>query len=187
MYQTDFRPVPLEEYIKVGNTIYNTKMEIVRTMSKATELGGKDPDHIVELCNEVGSHFIKILLAKTLSANEFGLYQVVQDGHSVLIFCSSRKGCESTARHVAKYLKKFSISPHNNQTELFDIDSAIDALRRSPAGLDPVLEETLPAGVAYHHAGLMVACFLVLYPVFLDFAFQSCYLCLSFVSSMSFY
>lgn len=88
-----------------------------------------------------------------------GLYQVVQDGHSVLIFCSSRKGCESTARHVAKYLKKFSISPHNNRTELFDIDSAIDALRRSPAGLDPILEETLPAGVAYHHAGLMVALF----------------------------
>ncbi|XP_019189922.1 PREDICTED: helicase and polymerase-containing protein TEBICHI isoform X2 [Ipomoea nil] len=133
LYQTDFRPVPLEEYIKVGNTIYNRKMEIVRTMSKAAVLGGKDPDHIVELCNEV-----------------------VQDGHSVLIFCSSRKGCESTARHVAKYLKKFSVSPYNNQTELFDIDSAIDALRRSPAGLDPTLEETLPAGVAYHHAGLMV-------------------------------
>lgn len=72
LYQTDFRPVPLEEYIKVGNTIYNRKMEIVRTMSKAAELGGKDPDHIVELCNEVGSHFIKILLAKILSPNKFG-------------------------------------------------------------------------------------------------------------------
>ncbi|CAH9090445.1 unnamed protein product [Cuscuta epithymum] len=131
LYQTDFRPVPLEEYIKVGNTIYNRKMEIVRTLPKTAELGGKDPDHIVELCNEV-----------------------VQDGHSVLIFCSSRKGCEATARHVAKYLK-FLISPCNKDTE-FDIDSAIDALRRSPAGLDPILEETLPAGVAYHHAGLML-------------------------------
>ena len=54
LYQTDFRPVPLEEYIKVGNTIYNEKMDIIRTISKAAELGGKDPDHIVELCNEVG-------------------------------------------------------------------------------------------------------------------------------------
>ena len=52
LYQTNFRPVPLEEYIKVGNTIYDKKMDIVRTLSRAADLGGKDPDHIVELCNE---------------------------------------------------------------------------------------------------------------------------------------
>ncbi|XP_071919297.1 helicase and polymerase-containing protein TEBICHI isoform X1 [Coffea arabica] len=133
LYETDFRPVPLEEYIKVGYTIYNKEMNIVRTIPKIADIGGKDPDHIVELCNEI-----------------------VQEGHSVLIFCSSRKGCESTARHVAKYLKKFSVSPQNGQNELMDLEFAIDALHRSPAGLDPVLEETLPAGVAYHHAGLTV-------------------------------
>lgn len=55
LYQTDFRPVPLEEYIKVGNTIYDKKMDIIRTISKTADLGGKDPDHIVELCNEVGT------------------------------------------------------------------------------------------------------------------------------------
>ncbi|KAJ6373044.1 hypothetical protein OIU76_027389 [Salix suchowensis] len=132
LYQTNFRPVPLEEYIKVGNTIYDKKMDIVRTLSRAADLGGKDPDHIVELCNEI-----------------------VQDGHSVLIFCSSRKGCESTARHVSKFVKKFSINIHN-ESEFGDITSAIDALRRCPAGLDSTLEETLPSGVAYHHAGLTV-------------------------------
>lgn len=87
------------------------------------------------------------------------IYQVVQEGHSVLIFCSSRKGCESTAKHVAKYLKRFSLNHLSDQNESIDITSAIDALRRSPAGLDPVLEETLPAGVAYHHAGLTVMSF----------------------------
>lgn len=53
LYQTDFRPVPLEEYIKVGYNIYNRGMEIVRTIAKAADLGGKDPDHIIKLCNEV--------------------------------------------------------------------------------------------------------------------------------------
>ena len=53
LYQTDFRPVPLEEYIKAGNLIYNKKLEVVRTIPKAADLCGKDPDHIVELCNEV--------------------------------------------------------------------------------------------------------------------------------------
>ncbi|KAJ9555668.1 hypothetical protein OSB04_010282 [Centaurea solstitialis] len=133
LYQTDFRPVPLVEYIKVGNAIYDKNMELVRTISKRADLGGKDPDHVVELCNEV-----------------------VQEGHSVLIFCSSRKGCESTAKHVAKYLKKFSVNTVNSESEYPDIASAIDALQKSPAGLDPVLAETLISGVAYHHAGLTV-------------------------------
>lgn len=79
----------------------------------------------------------------------------------MLIFCSSRKGCESTARHVSKFLKRFSINVRNDESEFLDITSAIDALRRSPAGLDPTLEETLPYGVAYHHAGLTVFIYFV--------------------------
>uniref|UniRef100_A0A516IJI0 Helicase and polymerase-containing protein TEBICHI n=1 Tax=Turnera subulata TaxID=218843 RepID=A0A516IJI0_9ROSI len=132
LYQTEFRPVPLQEYVKIGNTIYDKEMNVIRTIPRAADLGGKDPDHIVELCNEV-----------------------VQEGHSVLIFCSSRKGCESTARHVSKYLKQYSVTSHED-SEFADTASAIDALQRCPAGVDPILEETLPSGVAYHHAGLTV-------------------------------
>ncbi|MED6124403.1 hypothetical protein PIB30_058625 [Stylosanthes scabra] len=108
-------------------------MELSRTISKAADLGGKDPDHVVELCNEV-----------------------VQEGQSVLIFCSSRKGCESTARHVGKFLKSFTTNVQESDCEFPDITSAIDSLRKCPAGLDPILEETLPSGVAFHHAGLTV-------------------------------
>nr|CAB3461937.1 unnamed protein product [Digitaria exilis] len=133
LYQTDFRPVPLEEFIKVGNQIFDKEMNVVRVLPKVADLGGKDPDHIVELCNEI-----------------------VLQGHSVLLFCSSRKGCESTARHVAKFLKTNSIGPSDVGSEFSDAASAIEALRRCPSGLDPVLEETLPFGVAYHHAGLTV-------------------------------
>lgn len=92
--------------------------------------------------------------------------QVVQEGLSVLIFCSSRKGCESTARHVSRFLKKFSVNAHTDDSEFNDVKLAIDSLRRCPAGLDPVLEETLPSGVAYHHAGLTVSLFGVVFHVF---------------------
>lgn len=74
----------------------------------------------------------------------------------MLIFCSSRKGCESTARHVSKFLKGYSVSSQNEENEYADVTSALDALRKCPVGLDPILEETLPSGVAYHHAGLTV-------------------------------
>jgi len=73
----------------------------------------------------------------------------------VLIFCSSRKGCESTARHIAKFLKRFTVDV--NDCEFADITSAINSLRKCPAGLDPILEETFPSGVAFHHAGLTVS------------------------------
>ncbi|CAD6336670.1 unnamed protein product, partial [Miscanthus lutarioriparius] len=133
LYQTDFRPVPLEEFIKVGNQIFDKDMNVVRVLPKVADHGGKDPDHIVELCNEV-----------------------VLQGHSVLLFCSSRKGCESTARHVAKFLKLPSAGSSDVSSEFSDAAAAIEALRRCPAGLDPILGETLPFGVAYHHAGLTV-------------------------------
>lgn len=89
--------------------------------------------------------------------------QVVQEGHSVLLFCSSRKGCESTAKHISKFLKVFSISSHGLAREHDDAASVIEALRRCPAGLDPILEETIPSGVAYHHAGLTVGLTTFLY------------------------
>eukprot|EP01018_Ginkgo_biloba_P001647 Gb_33083 [translate_table: standard] len=133
LFETEFRPVPLDEYIKVGNAVYSKTMEVVRTIRKGADLGGKDPDHVIELCNEV-----------------------VQEGHSVLLFCSSRKACETTARHVAKFLKEFSIHSKVNDLYFKDAFTAVEELRKCPAGLDPTLGETLPSGVAYHHAGLTV-------------------------------
>ncbi|KAG0587234.1 hypothetical protein KC19_2G150600 [Ceratodon purpureus] len=130
LYQTEFRPVPLEEFMKVGNTIFDKRMEIVRMIRDSADLGGKDPDHIVELCHEV-----------------------VSEGHSVLVFCSSRKGCETSARHIAKHLPPCTVIKKNTSGPK-DGDAAVEELRRCSAGLDPVLADTLPAGVAYHHAGL---------------------------------
>lgn len=144
-------------------------MELSRTISKGADLGGKDPDHVVELCNEVGalkSRHTSILCnsERWIIMNCWYSLQVVQEGQSVLIFCSSRKGCESTAKHVAKFLKRFTSDINEKDCEFADITSAINSLRKCPAGLDPILEETLPAGVAFHHAGLtVIPFFLVLW------------------------
>ncbi|CAI9276793.1 unnamed protein product [Lactuca saligna] len=63
---------------------------------------------------------------------------------------------ESNARHASKYLKQFPFNTFNGESEYPDIASAIDALRKSPAGLYLVLSETLSSGVDYHHASLTI-------------------------------
>lgn len=53
LYETDFRPVPLEEYIKVGPCIMRPDFKPVRTLPMKADRGGQDQDYLVELCDEV--------------------------------------------------------------------------------------------------------------------------------------
>jgi len=78
------------------------------------------------------------------------------------VFCSSRKGCETSALHISKFLPAFEVVERDNMTGPRNGNAAVEELQRCPAGLDPVLEVTLPAGVAYHHAGLTVHFLIIL-------------------------
>jgi DNA polymerase theta len=84
---------------------------------------------------------------------------VVQEGHSVLLFCSSRKACETSAKHVAKFLPDHAVRLRNTISGPESAAAALEELAKCPSGLDPVLAETLPKGIAYHHAGLTVCRF----------------------------
>lgn len=74
----------------------------------------------------------------------------------MLLFCSSRKACEMSAKHVAKFLPAHELMLRNTTSGPESAAIALEELQKCPAGLDPVLAETLPKGVAYHHAGLTV-------------------------------
>lgn len=75
------------------------------------------------------------------------------------MFCSTRKGCEKACEHVARLLPRSSAaqrdgSPQKRVSEERALLVAL--LSKSPVGLDPTLEASIPNGVAYHHAGLTV-------------------------------
>ncbi|XP_015280018.1 PREDICTED: DNA polymerase theta [Gekko japonicus] len=137
LYHTDFRPVPLVEQLKMGSKVYDSSMKAVREIQPLPYVKG-DEDHVVSLC-----------------------YETVQDGHSVLVFCPSKNWCEKLADIVAREFcsiqreglqKTSSLSPVALDTQ--GIEQLMGQLKRSPSGLDSVLQRTIKWGVAFHHAGL---------------------------------
>ncbi|XP_054459580.1 DNA polymerase theta isoform X2 [Anoplopoma fimbria] len=137
LYQTDYRPVPLHEHLKVGCNIYDQSLAVVRQFAPAFHVKGDD-DHIVSLC-----------------------YETVSEGRSVLLFCPSKNWCEKLADSIAREF--YNLRHTERQGEAgpkpvcLDRDGLVDVvaqLRRTPAGLDPILQRTVPWGVAFHHAGL---------------------------------
>ncbi|XP_038157565.1 DNA polymerase theta isoform X1 [Cyprinodon tularosa] len=137
LYQTEFRPVPLQEHLKVGCNIYDRSLSVVRQFVPALDIKGDD-DHIVSLC-----------------------YETVSEGHSVLLFCPSKNWCEKLADTIARAFYNLRHTDLQGkagpQPVCLDPESLVDViaqLRRTPAGLDPILQRTVPWAVAFHHAGL---------------------------------
>jgi DNA polymerase theta len=79
LFVSDYRPVPLTEFLKIDNEIVDKEGKLLRTLDSPNK---KDPDNLLPLCTEI-----------------------VPNG-SVLIFCSSKKGCESTALQLSNLVPK---------------------------------------------------------------------------------
>ncbi|XP_009293682.1 DNA polymerase theta [Danio rerio] len=137
LYSTNYRPVPLMEWVKIGTNIYDGSLNLVRQFTPALPIKGDD-DHIVSLC-----------------------FETVQDGHSALLFCPSKNWCEKLADSIGREFynlhHKEMQSGSGGQSISLNQEGLLDVLaqlKRTPAGLDHVLQRTVPWGVAFHHAGL---------------------------------
>ncbi|KAF2984299.1 hypothetical protein EK904_000687 [Melospiza melodia maxima] len=133
-YTNNFRPVELKEYIKIRDTIYavDSKTENGFTFSHllnfkySSNLEKADPDHIIALVTEVIPKY------------------------SCLIFCPTKKNCENVASMVCKYLKK-EFRAHKEK-EKQDLIKNLKSIGNG--SVCPVLKQTIPFGIAYHHSGL---------------------------------
>jgi DNA polymerase theta len=83
-----------------------------------------------------------VLNAVVALANE-----TVRAGYGVLVFSSSRAGCESDAALISRALPTLAEVDLAIQEKRLDL---LGDLRSLNTGLDPVLEQTIPAGVAFH-------------------------------------
>ncbi|KAF6733844.1 DNA polymerase theta [Oryzias melastigma] len=108
LYQTDYRPVPLEEYLKVDSNIYDKSLSVVRQFSPVLHV----KNWCEKLADSIGREFYNIRGADGKAEPQ--------------PVCLDREG-------------------------LMDV---VAQLRRTPAGLDPILQRTVQWGVGFHHAGL---------------------------------
>ncbi|KAL0632288.1 hypothetical protein Q9L58_008851 [Maublancomyces gigas] len=126
-YECTYRPIPLREHYVVDNAVYayNDRLTARIPLSELKEL--KDP-----VTNAV------ITLA----------FACVKDGHGVLVFCESRRRCEDMSLLLIKFMPRCDDNTRERRMEV------VRDLATTTTGLDFVLERTVPAGVAFHHAGL---------------------------------
>lgn len=82
LYITHYRPVPLIEYIKIENKLYDKSFQIVRELiPQKYSFIDKDPEMIGLL-----------------------IHEIVNENHSVLLFCATKKVCESEALRLSEIL-----------------------------------------------------------------------------------
>lgn len=140
LYLTDFRPVPLSEYVKVGPNIFDRMNKQVAKKENSTTARGDD-DGVIPLCIET-----------------------IQEGNSVLIFCPTKDWCEKLGGTIGNFfssntqlLVEESSAFKKASTlmnEKSDIEDILVQLRNCPVGLEENLGKMVEFRVAYHHAGL---------------------------------
>ncbi|RYP34974.1 hypothetical protein DL767_004051 [Monosporascus sp. MG133] len=151
-YVTFYRPVPVEEHLVYENAIYPaaTTKALLRTASQlgpdpATLLRENAPLKVID----PSTH--KELQDPVLNAVVALANETARSGYGALVFCGSRQSCESDARLISRVLPAaHELDPDTYEKRL----DLVGDLRSLSTGLDSTLGETIPAGVAFHHAGL---------------------------------
>uniref|UniRef100_A0A0R3WBF7 DNA-directed DNA polymerase n=1 Tax=Taenia asiatica TaxID=60517 RepID=A0A0R3WBF7_TAEAS len=167
VYTTDFRPIPLTEFVYTKETVYRVTA------------GEGDVYECLEPIND-GEYSLFNAPRDGLPTvdDDDGVFELCFDtllsGFAALVFCSTKQWCEqlamSMARHIHRLVRPYlkveeewppkeandygrALRKQLNETGL---NECLQQLERSPAGLDPVLSRCIRLGVAFHHAGLTI-------------------------------
>ncbi|KAK7459233.1 DEAD/DEAH box helicase [Colletotrichum acutatum] len=145
-YETRYRPVPIEEHLVYEGNVYpaTTTSELLKTaknLNTATQKTGSRATRRIEPSGH--KEFQDPVLNAVVSLAS----ETAKAGYGALVFASSRYGCEADARWIAKVMPTLDeLDPGlvEKRGEL------MAELRSLGTGIDPVLEETVPMGVAFH-------------------------------------
>lgn len=142
LYERNFRPVELKEYVKIDKQIFEVDKSKIAYEDQV--------DSIFKLTREIDLSKYSNDLKK---ADQDGLIALVREcipNESCLIFCSTKKNCENVASLLAQYLPP-ELKQHKRDLKL----KLFNELREENSNnICPVLRQSLQFGIAYHHSGL---------------------------------
>lgn len=146
-YETRYRPVPIEEHLVYDGKVYRAGPNdgLGRTPSQLSSQDVVDGKSTPIRRIENSMH--KELADPVLNSVVALAHETACAGYGVLIFAGSRGVCESDARLISRVMP----SSHELDTDtLRKRTDLLGDLHSLGTGVDPVLEETLPRGVAFH-------------------------------------
>jgi POLQ-like helicase len=142
LYERQFRPVELREYIKLDSQIF----EVDKTKLSMNE----ELENIIKLDRELD---VKYLSAELKRDDPDGIVQLIKEiipDQSCLIFCSTKKNCENLASLLCSYLPpELKSYKRDLKLKLFN-----ELREENSNNICSVLRQSLQFGIAYHHSGL---------------------------------
>lgn len=125
-YECTYRPVPLRENYVVDNAVYAYDDRLIERIPASELKELKDP---------------------AVNATVALAFACVKEDRGVLVFCGSRQRCEDMSQLMVKFMPRCDDAMQERRMDV------VRDLAATVTGLDFVLEKTVVAGVAFHHAG----------------------------------
>ncbi|KAJ3522941.1 hypothetical protein NM208_g12651 [Fusarium decemcellulare] len=152
-YETRYRPVPIEEHLVHDGNVYpaGSTSSLIKTAAQLNSRSAQTQSAARPIRRiEPSTH--KELRDPVLNAVVTLACETATSGFGALVFAGSRGVCESDARWISRAMPP----PTELNPEL--VDKRMDLLgelRSLNTGIDPVLEETVLYGVAFHHVSIL--------------------------------
>ncbi|KAJ6446271.1 helicase and polymerase containing protein tebichi [Purpureocillium lavendulum] len=147
-YETRYRPIPIDEHLVCEGKIFavatpRTSLPPATQLSSRTLTAG-----LISPDKEITKSLLREFSDPVLNSVVALAHETASNGHGALVFAGSRGVCESDARWISRVMPDtHSISPVLLEKRL----DLLGDLRSLSTGVDPVLEETVLYGVAFHH------------------------------------
>jgi POLQ-like helicase len=142
LYERNYRPVELKEYIKLDSQIF----EVDKTRFNLNET----LENVVKLTRELDTKNCSQEQKRDDPDGLIALIKEVIPESSCLIFCSTKKNCENLASLLCNHLPP-ELKQHKRDLKL----KLFSELREENSNnICSVLRQSLQYGIAYHHSGL---------------------------------